>query len=77
MVLHNAGTFEVRRATAHHWRFERTTQGWRVCHRTSRALNGDDLARGLLAYGVAGRALDEHEGPFGLERDAAPADNGE
>ncbi|MGW4126148.1 nuclear transport factor 2 family protein [Nocardia sp. NPDC004711] len=70
MVLHRAGEFEVRRATAHHWRFDRTARGWRVRRRTSRALDGDDVAHGLLGAGVRGRALDENDGPFG-SRDQA------
>lgn len=52
MILHSDDRFFVNRATAHHWRFVRTDDGWRVQRRTSRALDGNALGHELLAAGV-------------------------
>ncbi|NKY43733.1 nuclear transport factor 2 family protein [Nocardia cerradoensis] len=77
MILHRADTFEVARATAHHWRFERTAQGWRVRRRTSRALKGHDLAHELLAEGVRGRPLPDGDGPYGSKKPTVAGDAAE
>jgi len=54
----------VARATAHHWRFERTGDGWKIRRRTSRALDGDENAHRLLADGVRAHDLPVGDGPF-------------
>lgn len=59
LILHKQNEFEVERATAHHWQFERVESEWKVRKRTSRALNGDGYARKLLAGGVKKSAESE------------------
>ena len=59
LILHKQNEFEVERATAHHWQFERVESEWKVRKRTSRALNGDGYARKLLAAGVKKSAESE------------------
>lgn len=49
LVRHREGAFNVRRAGANHFRLRRLTEGWRVVHRTTRALDGSAEARELLA----------------------------
>lgn len=48
--------FAVYRAGANHFRLQRRDGRWQIVHRTTRALDGGDEARQLLAEGVAGRA---------------------
>lgn len=48
LVRHREGAFSVRRAGANHFRLARTPEGWRVVHRTTRALDGSAEARSLL-----------------------------
>ena len=48
LVRHRDGAFSVRRAGANHFRLRRLPEGWRIVHRTTRALDGSDEARGLL-----------------------------
>ncbi len=40
MVVHQDGSFVLRRATANHWRLRRSESGWHVTVRTSRVLDG-------------------------------------
>jgi uncharacterized protein (TIGR02246 family) len=49
LVRHRDGAFSVRRAGANHFRLRREPDGWRVAHRTTRALDGSADARALLA----------------------------
>jgi hypothetical protein len=49
LVRHREGGFSVRRAGANHFRLQRLAEGWRVVHRTTRALDGSAEARELLA----------------------------
>ena len=49
LVRHRDGGYSVRRAGANHFRLRRGPDGWRVAHRTTRALDGSAEARGLLA----------------------------
>lgn len=51
MVLRRQDGFEVRRATANHWRLCKGPDGWRVTARTARILDGRPQARELLAQG--------------------------
>ncbi|MFE3320193.1 nuclear transport factor 2 family protein [Nocardia sp. NPDC059195] len=62
MILRRDGSFVVQRATAHHWLFARTDDGWRVRRRTSRALDGNADAHRLLAAGVRGHSFVEDGG---------------
>ncbi|MCG7631809.1 nuclear transport factor 2 family protein [Gordonia McavH-238-E] len=55
LVLHDENGFRVHRATAHHWRLVRTTDGWKADRRTSRALDGNPYAPGLLIAAVNGQ----------------------
>lgn len=48
LVRHRDGAFSVRRAGANHFRLRREPDGWRVAHRTTRALDGSADARALL-----------------------------
>ena len=52
MVVHEDGTFRIRRATANHWKLHRSANGWRVAVRTSRVLDGREESPSLLAAGV-------------------------
>lgn len=56
MVVHEAGRYVVRRATANHWRLCRTPggAGWQVVTRTNRVLDGRAESPVLLARGVRG-----------------------
>jgi len=54
MILHRDGRFQVERVTAHHWEFERSSSGWQIRRRTSRALDGDNYAHSLLVAGIHG-----------------------
>lgn len=54
LVLREDGGFVVERATAHHWSLIRTAEGWKVLRRTSRLLNGGEVAHRLLSAGVRG-----------------------
>lgn len=49
LVRHRDGAFSVRRAGANLFRLRRLGEGWRVVHRTTRALDGSAEARALLA----------------------------
>jgi ketosteroid isomerase-like protein len=40
--------YEVWRVSANHWRFRRTSDGWRVTHRVNRTLDGSPEARDIL-----------------------------
>ena len=48
LVRHRDGGFSVRRAGANRFRLRRLAEGWRVVHRTTRALDGSAEARDLL-----------------------------
>ncbi|WP_406448165.1 nuclear transport factor 2 family protein [Streptomyces sp. NBC_00876] len=56
MVVHEAGRYVVRRATANHWRLRRARSGagWQVVTRTNRILDGRPESPELLAAGVRG-----------------------
>lgn len=54
LVRHREGGYSIRRAGANLFRFRRLAEGWRVVHRTTRALDGSAEARDLLAAGVPG-----------------------
>jgi len=47
--------YQVWRASANHVTLRRTTPGWQIVTRTTRALNGSAEARDLLAAGAPGR----------------------
>jgi uncharacterized protein (TIGR02246 family) len=49
LVRHRDGGYSVRRAAANHFRLRRGPDGWRIAHRTTRALDGSAAARSLLA----------------------------
>ncbi|WP_109509149.1 nuclear transport factor 2 family protein [Nocardioides speluncae] len=51
MIVHQAGRFVVRRATANHWRLRRGETGWKVTVRTNRVLDGRAESPALLASG--------------------------
>jgi ketosteroid isomerase-like protein len=53
LVRHREDGFSVRRAGANHFRLRREPDGWRIAHRTTRALDGSAEARGLLVDGAA------------------------
>lgn len=55
LVRHREDGYSIRRAGANHFRFRRLPEGWRVVHRTTRALDGSAEARALLADGALGR----------------------
>ncbi|MFL6154987.1 MAG: nuclear transport factor 2 family protein [Marmoricola sp.] len=48
LVRHREDGFSVRRAGANLVRLRRTSTGWEIVHRTTRALDGSDEARSLL-----------------------------
>ncbi len=48
MVVHEEGTFVLRRATANRWRLRRSADGWQVTERTNRVLDGRPEAPELL-----------------------------
>ena len=49
LVRHRDGGYSVRRAGANRFELRREPDGWRIAHRTTRALDGSAEARGLLA----------------------------
>jgi hypothetical protein len=55
LVLRRGEGFSVARAGANHFRLQRIDGRWQIVSRTTRALDGQAEARGLLAAGVAGR----------------------
>jgi uncharacterized protein (TIGR02246 family) len=57
LVRHREGTYSVRRAGANHFHLHREPDGWRIKHRTTRALDGSAEARDLLGRGALGSAL--------------------
>jgi hypothetical protein len=57
LVRHREGAFSLRRAGANHFRLRLEADGWRITHRTTRALDGSTEARGLLAKGAKGETL--------------------
>jgi uncharacterized protein (TIGR02246 family) len=48
LVRHRDGGYSVRRAGANHFDLVRESDGWRIAHRVTRALNGATEARDLL-----------------------------
>lgn len=54
MVVQDDGCFVIRRATANHWAFVRTPEGWRASRRTNRVLDGRAESPAVLAAGVHG-----------------------
>lgn len=48
LVRHRDGAFSVRRAGANRFELVRSSDGWQVAHRTTRALDGSPEARSLL-----------------------------
>ena len=56
MVVRQDERFVVRRATANHWAFGRTADGWQVTRRTNRVLDGRAESPRLLLDGVHGAA---------------------
>lgn len=60
MIVNRGGDFEsdpdfvVRRATAHHFEFQRTETGWVITRRVSRVLDGRAEAPELLRLGALG-----------------------
>jgi ketosteroid isomerase-like protein len=57
LVRHREGAFSVRRAGANHFRLRLESDGWRITERRTRALDGSQEARDLLAKGVKGEVL--------------------
>jgi hypothetical protein len=57
VVRHRDGSYGVWRAGANHFHLHRERDGWRITHRTTRALNGSTEARELLRKGALGLAL--------------------
>jgi ketosteroid isomerase-like protein len=59
LVRHNedGSGYRVWRAGANHFVLRRTSSGWRIVKRTTRALNGSAEARDLLAAGAQGRSV--------------------
>lgn len=57
LLVHHEGRFHPVRAGANLFRLVRTGDGWRIRHRTTRALAGSEEARLLLGAGVTGRDL--------------------
>jgi uncharacterized protein (TIGR02246 family) len=49
LVRHRDGGYSVRRAGANRFELRRGPDGWRIAHRTTRALDGSAEARGLLS----------------------------
>ncbi len=46
---HSDGRFEAFRVSANRWDLVRTADGWRVSHRENAVLDGNEVARALLA----------------------------
>ena len=57
LIRHREGGYSVRRAGANHFHLHRERDGWRIKHRTTRALDGSTEARELLRKGALGLAL--------------------
>lgn len=57
LVRHRDGAYSVRRAGANHFHLRRGPDGWRIRHRTTRALDGSAQARDLLGKGTRGVSL--------------------
>jgi hypothetical protein len=56
VLLRRGDKFVVWRATANHFELSRIGGGWKIVARTSRLLNGNPEAHGLLQAGLAGVA---------------------
>lgn len=54
LVRHRDGAYSVRRAGANHFRLRLEADGWRIVERMTRALDGSEEARALLAKGAKG-----------------------
>jgi hypothetical protein len=52
VYLKDGDCWRLERVSANRWELQRTTDGWRVKHRTNRLLNGDDAPRRLLGRGL-------------------------
>jgi uncharacterized protein (TIGR02246 family) len=57
LIRHREGGYSVRRAGANHFHLHRERDGWRIKHRTTRALDGSTEARELLRKGALGGTL--------------------
>ncbi|MBJ7356143.1 nuclear transport factor 2 family protein [Nocardioides sp.] len=57
LIRHREGGYSVRRAGANHFHLHRERDGWRIKHRTTRALDGSAEARELLRKGALGGTL--------------------
>ena len=57
LLVHHQGKYFPVRAGANLFHLVRTEDGWKVQHRTTRALDGRAEARTLLSAGVTGRDL--------------------
>jgi uncharacterized protein (TIGR02246 family) len=57
LIRHREGGYSVRRAGANHFHLHRERDGWRIKHRTTRALDGSAEARELLRKGALGGML--------------------
>lgn len=49
LLVHREGRNYPVRIGVNHWELQRTPEGWRATHRTTRGLNGDAEGRALLA----------------------------
>jgi hypothetical protein len=54
LLLHRGDGFVAARAGANHFRLKRIDDRWQIIQRTSRTLDGNPEARGLLTAGIAG-----------------------
>ncbi|MEQ6902112.1 nuclear transport factor 2 family protein [Nocardioides sp. YIM 152588] len=54
LVVHHRERYVVARAGVNHFHLVRTPEGWRIEHRTTRALDGREESRALLGRGVTG-----------------------
>ncbi len=57
LLVHHKDRYYPARAGANLFHLVRTPQGWKVKHRTTRALDGRTESRALLSAGVTGRDL--------------------
>lgn len=57
VLVRNEGDYTVWRAAANHFELARTPQGWRISRRTTRLLDGNEMAHRLLRRGLAGEPL--------------------
>jgi hypothetical protein len=48
VLLRSEGAWDVWRASANHWRLERTNDGWRIVERFNRVLDGSDASHDVL-----------------------------